>query len=202
MSEGDFDNMTYSGHVPTMPIVVLALVGVAGFFGARWYSDKKRHEAEDAQLQALVQQAVLRIASAFGVVPEPPLVFTDQVHNAAANGAAIWVNARWFKGQLEEHCSDPACNHAVAHFVLAHEMTHHVRDDHYVPEWIRNHQMELRADFNGGRAMALFGDDIDTIERVLLKLAPVPSETHPAFPERIRAARAGYAYEMRMQAAA
>lgn len=158
---------------------------------ARQAASEERRKVHD-----LVNGAVMRLAAAFRV-SAPPTVLDDTVANAQSDGTRIAVNPRWFRGLLGVVCTDPVCEVAVAHGVLGHEMTHHVNGDALVPEWIRDrHDQELRADFFAGRALALFGDDIAALERVLAATCtPDNTPTHPGFPDRLRAARAGFDYQ-------
>lgn len=163
---------------------------------ARKQAEAKRRKEEQAKVRQIVEDAVRHLAIAFSV-DAPPIVLDERTPNAASDGARILVNPRWFRGLLNIVCDDPVCDRAVAHGVLGHEMTHHVNSDAAVPTWIRDHHsQELRADFFAGRALAVFGDDIAALERVLTVIStPNATETHPAHADRLRAARGGFEFQ-------
>jgi hypothetical protein len=165
-------------------------------------------QAQHDQVRALVMKVYDRIARAFRVRP-PEIVFIydpSNSVNAASDGQRILVNTFWFGGLLGDVCMNAACDRIVALAILAHEMTHHVHGDALVPLWFRNsHAQELRADFYAGRVLALFGAEVDALERVLdaISRGVGPTHpTHPAFAARLRAAQAGHQYQLELGAMA
>jgi hypothetical protein len=172
----------------------VALVGVALVSSESRERERraKQLDREFKGVERMVRGTVGEICQAFGIAPLP-VAFVGS-GNAASDGVAIHVNVPWFHGLLTRHCDAVACSLSVARWVLAHEVAHHVHRDAQVPRWVRiaAHSMELRADYYAGRALAYFGADIGVLDRVLREIAPVATQSHPAFQARIRASHAGY----------
>lgn len=76
--------------------------------------------------------------------------------------------------------------------ILAHEFGHHI-DFHSTPPWMNNSwSRELKADAWAGCALARTGFGTRQIENALGAIAAYPSATHPGWPQRLQAVRAGF----------
>jgi hypothetical protein len=194
-----------------MPVFLVALA-FGGLLGWVALDSKQRKDVEEGHLRAL-RQKVQEIAALWSATP-PVVIFDETVSNAEARGdGRIYVNRAWFTQTCVDSCGmdDAVCARAFAYWLLTHEVAHVIfRDPRayaaleiHVPPWIRQyhrHARELRADWYAGRALAHFGEDVGIINRILPRIAPqmTASDTHPALHDRIRAATAGYWFEVRL----
>lgn len=110
------------------------------------------------------------------------IVFTDSTANAESGSAKVLINLPWYLCLLKSQCDETACYLTVARWVLAHEVAQHVHGDALLPLWIRDHHaQELRADYFSGRALAHLGDKAESLDGVLMVIAPMHTTSHPAF---------------------
>ncbi len=174
--------------------LALAAVALASAEADRQRQVRARQQLREKELEdarAFVYATLHETCRAFGIAPVP-LVFVEE-GNAASDGHRVYVNLAWFDDLLTRHCGESACTMAVARWVLAHEIAHHVHRDADVPLWVRNsHGLELRADYYAGRALAHFGAEFGVLDGVLREIAPFPTQTHPAFHARLRASHDGF----------
>lgn len=107
----------------------------------------------------------------------------------------IDVNARGMARELNRDCDDRQCNFAIVLWHIGHE-TFHVAAGHLVDPKLdtslkARHRAELAADFAGGWVLGKLGVTTQEATRMLQRLSPTRTETHPSSEHRKQAVLMG-----------
>lgn len=131
------------------------------------------------------QRALALAALTLGVEP-PPVVPVASFGNAASDGHRILVDVDWLGLQAID-CTSVVCEDSWLVGLMAHELGHHVRQDAAIYRYLSSDQQklaELRADAIAGHVLGTLGVEPLHFARILARLSPDFSCTHPAGRER------------------
>lgn len=157
----------------------------------RWFRRPPPREAERSppRSEASVWQRLLDaelsvITQAFDIDP-PRVVASEYVPNAASDGTRILLNPTWAREVTEHICKhDGPCREALFRGIAGHELAHHMRERRVVAD---QHAEELRADTWAATVLTRLGTSVEPYRRLVGEGEDVPSRSHPAPSDRIRA---------------
>lgn len=108
----------------------------------------------------------------------PKLIQSTSTSYVEVRGKSIYYNPKWFSSILDDFCTVPFCQIAIAFGILAHEMAHILQNDP-LGYWINPLPFEKEADEFAGILMGYAGIHPKDFLKVISAISNPWSSSHP-----------------------